>query len=165
MKGLNHAVDAVDAVDALDSANQLSEFMLANIHYANELQRRCSADHGYCWKTPAETLNDGYGFCYDLSAFALYCLKRQGYNASRLLFTYWGQWGSESGTGHFVCVFREQGAFHAFDNGYLKGPYHSLRQIIRVVAKGRPVQGYQLLSWSQIPFHTPYRQLGYLASS
>ena len=60
-------------VQKLNTPEIISEYMTDQIHYTSNSQRFTARKYGYWWKTPQETFHDKFGFCYDLSAFALYC--------------------------------------------------------------------------------------------
>ena len=60
--------------------------MLRHIPYTSDTQREESGLHGHSWKTPEETYEDGYGYCYDLSAFALHCLWEHNYDDAKIMF-------------------------------------------------------------------------------
>ena len=71
-----------ESISEFHSAKAISEYMLQNIHYTSGFERIESRKHGYSWKYPKETYVDKYGFCYDLSAFSLYALLKNGYPGS-----------------------------------------------------------------------------------
>lgn len=142
-------------VASFRSAEMISHFMQANLQYASKEQRRRSRKNGCWWKTPAETFNDRFGFCYDLAAFALSGFERSGLTQAQLLFVAWGRWGIESNAGHFVCVHRVGKFYYSIDNGVLKGPY-SFEQLLLSASRNRKVLAYRYFASKDIPYHTRY---------
>ncbi len=151
-------------VKKLNSAEIISEYMIDQIHYTSSSQRYSARKYGYWWKTPQETFNDKYGFCYDLSAFALYCLVENGHANAKILFVCWGDWGNKSNTGHLVCMFEKNNKYHSIDNGKLKGSFNTLEQLIESASRKREVKGYKFFHYNEIPFHIPYKEMNYFCS-
>ena len=148
-------------VKKLNTAEIISEYMTDQIHYTPSSQRFIARKYGYWWKTPQETFHDKYGFCFDLSAFALYCLVENGHPNAKILFVCWGDWGNKSNTGHMVCMFEKSNKYYSIDNGKLKGPFNTLEQLIESASRNRKVKGYRFFHYSEIPFHTPYKGMNH----
>ncbi len=140
------------------SAEMISRFTQANLRYASEEQRRRSRGNGYWWKTPEETFNDRFGFCYDLAAFALCGLENSGLTEAQLLFVAWGRWGIESNAGHFVCIHRIGESYYSIDNGILKGPY-SFEQLLLSASRNREILSYKHFKAKDIPYHIRYSDM------
>lgn len=138
--------------------------MQRHLTYANESQRILSRSHGYRWKIPAETVYDGYGFCYDLAAYALNALATFSFRELKLLFVWWGEWGRVSQSGHMVCQFQIDDGLYMIDNGFLKGPYQSREALISHIARGRQVKGYRFFDFPEIPFHLRYSEMDYFTA-
>lgn len=148
-------------IERLNSPEKISKFMLKNITYTSSTQRKNARKNEYWWKTPQETFSDGHGFCYDLSAFALYCLIKNNYTNAKVLFVCWGDWGKRSNTGHLVCIFIQNNQLYSIDNGKLKGPFYSVNQLINSASRNRKIKGYGIFLFDEIPFHTPYNKMDY----
>lgn len=146
-------------MERLSTPEKISEYMRGNIHYATPSDRKKSQTKGCWWKTPEETFNDRFGFCYDLAAFALYGLVKHAQPNSKLLFTRWGNWGRESNSGHFVAVYGKDGAYHSIDNGRLKGPFNSLDQLLMSTARNNKIKHSCFFSYDSLPFHMPYNEM------
>jgi len=140
----------------LRSVEAISDYMTRHIHYADGKQRILSQDTGCWWKKPEETFRDKFGFCYDLAAFALYCIGQSCTHSGALLFVKWGDWGRTSNSGHFVCTFQREGDYYSIDNGVLKGPYRSFADLFQCAARNRRVLAYRFYTLEQVPFHTKY---------
>lgn len=151
--------DFETTIASFSSVKMLSQFMLANLQYASDEQRRLSRNYGCWWKTPEETFNDRFGFCYDLAAFALCGLVQSGLTDAQLLFVAWGRWGIESNSGHFVCIYCVGNSYYSIDNGELKGPY-SLKQLLLSASRSRSISSYKFFSAKDIPYHMSYRDMG-----
>jgi hypothetical protein len=145
----------------LNTAEKLSEYMLNNIKYTSKQQRKLSRKHGHNWKTPQETFLDKYGYCYDLSAFALHGLLKNNYQEAKLLFYCEWNWGKESNSGHFVATFVDGGMIQLIDNGRLKGPFRNYKEIIDYYSKRRKIKHYRFFEYDEIPFHIRYDEMGY----
>jgi hypothetical protein len=140
------------------SAEMISHFMQANLQYASEEQRINSRENGFWWKTPEETFNDSFGFCYDLAAFALYGLRCSGLTDGQLLFVAWGHWGIDSNAGHFVCIHRKGESYYSIDNGVLKGPY-SFEQLLLSASRDREILSYRYFTAKEVPYHVRYSDM------
>ena len=148
----------MQAMESLDLIKDVCRFMQNNLQYCSPEQRAYSRANGCWWKTPEETLKDGFGFCYDLSAFALHSLEKAGLVKSKLLFVAWGHWGAESNAGHFVCIYKIGDSFYSIDNGILKGPF-SFNQLFLSASRGREIHSYRYFTSDQIPYHTTYENM------
>lgn len=147
--------DFETTIASFSFAKTLSHFMRANLRYASEEQRLLSRNFGYWWKTPEETFNDRFGFCYDLAAFALCGLEQSGLTEAKLLFVAWGEWGIESNSGHFVCFYCVGNSYYSIDNGVLKGPY-SFNQLLLSASRSISISSYKIFSAIDIPFRMSY---------
>jgi Transglutaminase-like domain len=150
-----------ETVQQLTTPQMISDFMQVNIPYATADQREASRSQGFDWKTPEETFDDGYGFCYDLSAFALYCLLADGYDDARIMFVCWGNWGHESSSGHFVAFFQNDGYYYTINNGDLHGRFHSIDDVMKDASWGRPIIHYHIFAYDEIPFGIKYEDMDY----
>ena len=148
-----------EVVKTLDSPQSISHYMLNRIHYTKGVQYDSSRIHGYHWKYPEETFKDGYGFCYDLSAFALYALRRHGNSSARLLFVCWGNWGIVSESGHFVTVYEEGNQYYSIDSGVLKGPFGTLDGLLKSASRNRKIRNHRFFNYDEIRFHTTYTDM------
>ncbi|MBT8356323.1 MAG: hypothetical protein HKO79_05115 [Desulfobacterales bacterium] len=155
-----------EKVSNLKTAKAISEYMLQNLRYTSRKkgERAESQKHGYSWKRPADTFVDKYGFCYDLSAFSLYALLKNGYSEARLMFACWGDWGNKSSTGHFVTFFKEDNKYYVINNGKYQGPFNSLDQIEKVAAGGRNIKHTRTFRFDKIPFGIRYSDMEYFCS-
>lgn len=139
----------------------ISAYMRKNIKYTPKAKKKIAAQNGYWWKTPEETFTDKYGFCYDLSAFALHCLIENGYSNAKLLFVCWGNWGRDSRSGHVVAMFQKNKKYYSIDNGKLLGPFKSLENVIRGASHNHKVKHSKTFEYNEIPYHTPYNKMDY----
>lgn len=150
-----------ETVALLTTPEALSGFMQRYVTYTSSAQRVASEKNGHWWKLPDETYQDGYGYCYDLSAFALYCLLDNGFDDARLMFACFGDWGNASNSGHFVAYFTRGGAYWTINNGALHGPYNNLQGVIADASFGNNITTYRIFAYNEIPFHTPYADMDY----
>ena len=150
-------------IESFDSPESICSYMHTHLHYASSEQREHSKRHGHHWKKPCETFKDGYGYCYDLAAFALASLEMSGFKSAQLLFVYWGRWGIEGNTGHFVCVYPSQQDYGIIDNGILKTA-SSFDQLLQQASRNRDISGYRWFDSHQIPYHTRYADMAHFCS-
>ncbi|MDO6763117.1 hypothetical protein Q4592_06130 [Agarivorans sp. 1_MG-2023] len=132
--------------------------MRKHIGYTSKQQRVLSTSHGCWWKTPQQTFEDGYGFCYDLAAFALHGLELSNIACARLLFVSWGEWGGESNAGHFVCVYQQNDGYFCIDNGRLKGPF-TFKQLLLATSRNHKLKSYRWFEKHDIAYHTRYSDM------
>jgi len=144
-----------DSISLLSSPEELQGFMQKHLQYASDSQRLLSRSHGYHWKTPEETFNDGFGFCYDLAAFSAWALARMGVKNARLLLVVWGRWGTETNSGHFVCTWQYAGYWYCFDNGFFKGPFLWV-DLLLTASRQRMVKSVKWFDLSEVPWHIRY---------
>lgn len=142
------------------SLEDICSYMQTNLQYTSEQQREQSRHHGHQWKRPAETLKDGFGYCYDLAAFALAAIEASNLGEAKLLLVCWDQWGKKSNSGHFVCVYpdQSQNEYLCIDNGFLKGPL-SFAELLQVAARNNTVLSYRWFEAHEIPYHTKYSDM------
>ena len=151
-----------ETISQLDTPELIDDFMRTYIRYTSKgFQWDESRRHGFRWKSPKETYDDGYGFCYDLSAFALHCLLEHGYNDAKILFVCFGDWGNESNSGHLVSLFSENGQDYLFNDGRVMGPFSSFDEILDVASHGYPIKYYRFFKYEEIPFQTKYDDMDY----
>lgn len=150
-----------ETVQQLTRPRMISDFMHTYITYATADQREASRAQGFYWKTPEETFDDGYGFCYDLSAFALYCLLEDGYNDARIMFVCYGDWGHESNSGHMVAFFKMGSYYYTINNGDFDGPFLNISKVEEDASWGRPIIHSHIFAYEEIPFGTKYEDMAY----
>lgn len=140
---------------AISDATDLCQFMQQRLSYTNQQQRKQADLNGFWWKTLAETLRDGHGFCYDLAAFALHHLQALDLLETKLLFVAWGDFGKASNSGHFVCTFQQDQDYYCIDNGFLKGPL-SLAGLLKTASRNRAITVYKWFLPNEICYHLSY---------
>ena len=150
-----------DVVDRLNSRDMISIYMEDQLPWGYS----GSAAHGYWWKYPEETFKDKCGHCYDLSAFALHCLAKNGYTNAKILFVRCGALNQDSsGNGHAVVVQDEGTRFYTIDNGWIRGPYSAIDEVIVSASqstKTKKALACRFFYYSSIPYHTPYGEIYY----
>ncbi|WP_026972860.1 transglutaminase-like domain-containing protein [Aliagarivorans marinus] len=144
------------------SAEHLAEFMQTKLSYASAEQREQSKAHGCQWKQPQQTYRDGYGFCYDLASFALAALAHSNIASAKLLMVAWDEWGARRNTSHVTCFYPVSTMrFMCFDNGKLYGPMDQA-QLMLQASRGQAIQYYRVFDAHEIPYRTPFNELGAL---
>ena len=63
---INSSIHLSRIVKELNTPEKISAYMLRHIGYTPDEKRIIASQYDYWWKTPEETFEDKYGFCYPL---------------------------------------------------------------------------------------------------
>ena len=107
----------------LSSAEDIAKFIWRHFQVESDQTHFGTEDR---WQSPEELLKSERGDCEDFALFAYEIFKAQGTQA--FLLNIYGQ-----GYGHTICVFRENGAFHALDGTSVIRGGPSLEQLIEKI--------------------------------
>lgn len=111
-------VDFDTVVERLNAPELLSHYYASTFKIIHE-------DYLGCYKSAKWVFESGGGNCCDISRFNEYVLKRNGYNAHKVLVE---DYRNPAG-GHIITVFEDKNKIYIFDNTKLSGPYDALDKI------------------------------------
>jgi len=108
-----------EVVDRLNSSYLISKYLVNNFEFVYH--------SGTTPYSPRYFFKIKKGDCKDFAKFAVYCLRRAGYDAkyTRISFS--------SRRGHVFVTYIEDGKFFAIDNGKLIGPFDSYPSLIKKI--------------------------------
>jgi hypothetical protein len=104
------SLDLQSLLSKLNSPEDIAKYMWRNFRFENDQSHFGKEEH---WQTPEEFMENRAGDCEDFALFASELLKQQGKKAF-LLNIYGAKYA------HTICVFEENGKYHAMDGTDLK---------------------------------------------